>query len=299
LGFATAGALIAAALVAVSPGRATAATPCTRTFSSGTINEPIDTQVGDLFGVLSDIDVPEDGAVVTDVDVAVDIRHSTPSDLTILLVSDSPTLTHREVATLFVRQDPGGAGDDLRGTVFDDAADKSITTATAPFTGRFAPVEPLSRMNEYTGGSYRLSVRDVTRGGGTLVSWTLTLTFRDCDADEDGVLLSGDSCPRMWAPTGSGCPSAARAVTAKSLHGKLRGALSSPVAGCKAGRAVSIFRVRPGADRRVGTATTRADGSWRLARAKKKGRYYATSPRVVVPDAAECPAVKSRAFRVR
>jgi hypothetical protein len=62
---------------------------------------------------------------------------------------------------------------------------------------------------------------------------------------------------------------------------------------------VSVFRVRHGADARVGTTTTRSDGSYRVTRAKKRGRYYATSPGVVVRGVAECPAVRSGTFRVR
>jgi hypothetical protein len=61
---------------------------------------------------------------------------------------------------------------------------------------------------------------------------------------------------------------------------------------------VTVFRKRSGPDRKVGAVTTRADGSFRLARAKKPGRYYAVSPLVAVTDRVECPAVKS-SFRVR
>jgi hypothetical protein len=62
---------------------------------------------------------------------------------------------------------------------------------------------------------------------------------------------------------------------------------------------VTIWKVRSGVDKRVGTATSRSDGLYKLARAKRAGRYYATSPRVVVTDVAECPAVQSTTFRIR
>jgi hypothetical protein len=62
---------------------------------------------------------------------------------------------------------------------------------------------------------------------------------------------------------------------------------------------VSIWKVRGGADKLVGTATTGGDGSYRLKRARHAGRYYATSPLVAVTDSAACPAVTSKTFKVR
>jgi subtilisin-like proprotein convertase family protein len=289
-------ALAGFALVTVAPGPTSAAgVPCQRTFTSVDRDLPID----DPGAVTSLIDVPEDGLVVADVDVVVDIHHTRPSDLTIQLLSFTDERVVRAANRLF-HQDGGTFDDDLLGTVFDDGATTAISWANAPFTGRFQPSRPLDVHRGFTGGHYRLQVDDVIGlDRGTLNGWSLIITYQSCDLDADGVEDHADQCLDLAARAATGCPVTSRALTARFKAGTLRGALSSPVADCEAGRSVSLFRVRSGADAKVGTATTRADGSYRLGRAKKRGRYYAMSPRVAVPDRAECPAVRSAGFRIR
>jgi hypothetical protein len=289
--------LAVVALVAPPSGPAGAEpVPCTRSFSSGTVNAKIPDQ-----GVVgSAIDVPEDGLVVTDIDLVMNVRHPKPSDLEghALWIGD----TGRQLTPifLFLAGDAGGPGQDMVDTAFDDAAPTKVTSGAAPFTGLFKPFEPLSQLAGESGGKYRLVLFDEVAGNeGTLVSWSVTLTFADCDADGDSVLTFTDSCPNVAGRTASGCPTASRSLAASYRKKQFRGALASPVDSCRAGRVVTVFRKRPGPDRRVGTTTTLPDGSWRLARAKKKGRYYTTSAFLFVPHVAECPAVQSRTFRVR
>lgn len=76
---------VAAAIVVVMPagGAGAADAPCQRTYSSGTVNKAIP----DSYYTSDRIDVPEDGLVVSDVDVALNIHHSFDADLQLALLS--------------------------------------------------------------------------------------------------------------------------------------------------------------------------------------------------------------------
>ena len=287
--------LCSAALVATTTGTASAAgVPCQRTYSSGTINRSIPDN-----GIAFDqINVPDDGLAVTDVDVRVDIDHPYVSDLYVDLRSFDRAAQQRGLINLFPRL--GGGGDNLTGTVFDDSAPLSISQGVPPFTGSFRPPTPLAAMNGIGSVIWTLNVSDVQSGdSGVLRDWSVTFRYASCDLDADGIEDHVDQCLGVTARTPSGCPLTARSVTASYRHGKFKGWISSPVGGCKSTRPVTVWKVRPGPDRKLGSTTTRSDGTYRLAKPKRPGRYYATSPRVAVPDLAECPEVRSARFRIR
>lgn len=289
-----AAALFAAGLVTVGSGPGSAAAvPCQRTFSG-------DSQeiVGGGPPTIATIDVPEDGLVVTDVDVSVDLHHTTLADLGIEAKS-FPDDESFVLSTLLYSGQRGMTGVNLLGTVFDDEATVPISWGSAPYAGRFLPYRPLADIEGLAGGTYELLIANFGATTGTLDGWSVKLTYASCDFDSDGVEDHRDSCLGVDAHTATGCPLTSRSLTATYRLGKFKGALSSPVAGCKAHRSVTVWKVRSGADRKVGTATTRSDGSYRLTRAKRLGRYYATSPRVAVTGVAECPAVTSKTFRIR
>ena len=91
-------------------------------------------------------------AIVKDVNVTANITHPYVGDLT--------TLAHHPANTtipLSVRR--GGSGDNFTSTVFDDEAAISIASGYAPFTGSYAPDNPLSAADGQgrweTGGSRR------------------------------------------------------------------------------------------------------------------------------------------------
>jgi hypothetical protein len=194
-----------------------------------------------------------------------------------------------------------GGGHDLDGVTFDDEASGSMSGVQTSYSGHFRPVTPLSALDGLqTARTWELRVNN-TDVSTLNVTWTITVTYAGCtpDGDGDGVPDTTDSCPGTAASTASGCPLATRGLTAKYRLGKFKGTLSSSTPRCAAGRPVTIWKVRSGPDLRVGAATTASDGRYRLKRAKRVGRYYATSPRVVVPGVAECRAVTSATFRVR
>jgi subtilisin-like proprotein convertase family protein len=231
-----ASALAVAGLIAITPSPATAAgVPCRQTFSNLT-----DIAIPDESFAQSTIDVPENGLVITDVNVALDIDHTFTSDLVIYVDSYTDGSVFRGTSRLFNRD--GGAADNLHGTVFDDSATTPISWGDPPFTGTFKPSRPLAALNGFTGGFFRLTAVDENASDtGTLRNWSATVTYRTCDLDSDGVEDHADKCLGISAHTATGCPLTTRAVTAKYKHGKFRGALSSPVAGCKSHRSVTIW----------------------------------------------------------
>jgi len=108
------------------------------------------------------------GAVIKDIFVQVDLEHTWVNDLRLTLRSPA-----NGTVTLIAQE--GGAGDDLRNTVFDDNADTSITDGNAPFAGRFRPEQPLAGFQEeIANGTWTLEVSDEANlDGGELHSWTI------------------------------------------------------------------------------------------------------------------------------
>ena len=296
--FAVALVLVGSALILVGTGPATAGTTCELTVP--VVPAAPNNVIPDGSTHTSTIDVPEDGFAVTDLDVSVDLHHPADEDLSISLQwlddaeSGSPV-----AATLF---DGSGSGANLLGTVFDDGATQTLASGTAPFTGRFQPEQPLSALVGHAGGKYRLVIADdpvMDGDAGVLDHWALTLRYATCDLDTDAVEDHVDSCPAAGGGGLSGCPVATRHLSASYRNGKFRGLLSSTVPACRSGQAVTLWKVRPGADRKIGTRTTAPDGTYKLRRARHAGRYYATSAGVILANVAECPAVRSRTFRIR
>jgi len=182
--------------------------------------------VTDLGNTVSTVSVAETKAVV-DVDVTVNISHPYDGDLDIYLTG--PNGTEIELST-----DNGGSGDDYTGTVFDDEANASITTGSPPFTGSFRPEESLSVFDGVSAtGDWELRVFDDASGvGGTLDSWTLTLTLPPPSCGPNPIYAShsvtGDDCPSGGAGDGDGIWDGGEEV---SFHVDVRNDGTEPVTG--------------------------------------------------------------------
>ncbi len=120
-------------------------------------------------------------AIITDVNVQIELSHDYPSDLTVTLVS--PDGTEVELFTNVPSNYLNGSlptGSDFSGTLFDDAATVAITDAdngaVPPFAGTFQPTGSLATFNgENVNGLWTLRVED-TNGNdrsGLLEQWTL------------------------------------------------------------------------------------------------------------------------------
>jgi hypothetical protein len=69
------------------------------------------------------------------------------------------------------------SGQNFQNTEFDDEAASSISSAAAPFTGAFRPLQSLAAFDgKWIAGTWILEVVDTTkRETGILNSWSLTL----------------------------------------------------------------------------------------------------------------------------
>lgn len=287
-------------IVAVSaPTAHAAARACQQTYTSNTdVAIPDHDGLDEGYLETQGLDVPE-GLVVADVNASVNVTHAFAREVSVLLISRTDAFSFRE-SSFLVDHVAGNGGQNFVGTVLDDQAAIPLNWGTAPFTGSFKPIDQLAAHNGEVGGRYNLALYDRAAGdAGVLESWSITLTYVTCDFDSDGVEDHKDSCRGITAATATGCPLTTRTLTSTYSSGKFKGRVSSPVAGCKAGRPVTIWKSVTGPDRKIGTATSRSDGTYGLSRTRRVGRYYATTPLSVVANQAQCPAARSATFRIR
>ena len=87
--------------------------------------------------------------------VALDITYPNDPDLEVFLTSPDGT-------TIELIKNAGAAnGANFSGTILADAASTSIQNASAPFTGQFQPLQPLSTFNgKNAAGTWTLSITD-------------------------------------------------------------------------------------------------------------------------------------------
>ncbi|MBX7102504.1 MAG: proprotein convertase P-domain-containing protein [Gemmataceae bacterium] len=108
--------------------------------------------------------------LITDVNVTVDLSHTSDSNLSLFLVA--PDGTRVELST-----GNGGSSDNYTNTTFDDQAATAITAGIAPFTGNFRPEGLLSDFNGASAnGVWQLEVYDDGASDtGVLNSWSLSI----------------------------------------------------------------------------------------------------------------------------
>ncbi len=124
--------------------------------------------IPDVGKVTSQINVP-DAFIVGDLNVKLTIEHPRDPDLHAYLIA--PDNTRVELFT-----DVGTTkSKNFTNTVLDDAAMKSITLGTAPFTGTFRPEGNLTAVEgKQVQGNWKLEITDDTkRRTGTLKSWSI------------------------------------------------------------------------------------------------------------------------------
>jgi hypothetical protein len=124
------------------------------------------------------------------------------------------------------------------------------------------------------------------------------------DRDEDNVPVPTDRCPAVDGNGfANGCPLYDRAltITYKKRAGRFVGRLGATDPGhrLRRGMPVTVWRARPGPDRRVGKDLTNAYGRYVVARHVKPGRYYATAPGILLPRVGAVLNETSQKVRVR
>jgi hypothetical protein len=80
-------------------------------------------------------------------------------------------------------------------------------------------------------------------------------------------------------------------------HRVFKGRLSSSKHACVAGQKVTVFRKRPGPDRKIGADKTSSTGVYRVRDANAKGKYYASVSQHEEPSLGICEAAKSKVLR--
>ena len=117
---------------------------------------------------LSEIVVPAENSIITDVNVTLTLEHSFIPDLDVFLVS--PQGTRVELFT-----DLGSNETNMTNTVFDDESAVRIVDGSAPFTGRFIAEELLSKLDgENPSGRWTLEISDDNiTDSGILREWKL------------------------------------------------------------------------------------------------------------------------------
>ena len=127
--------------------------------------------IGPDIGVTTSIINMDQNAVITDVNLTLNIEHTWDADLEVKLIAPDG------VTEIILFEDIGSNGDNFTNTVLDDDASTVISDGEAPFTGSFTPTGSLSDLNGLlSGGDWTLYINDDADGdGGTLLDWSIQI----------------------------------------------------------------------------------------------------------------------------
>ncbi len=107
---------------------------------------------------------------ITSLEVTVSLVYPRDGDLTLTLIGPGGQ-------SVILYKKPGDTGQSFDSTTFSDSATESITAGTAPYTGTFQPLNPLSIFNGLQGvGNWSLVISGgIGPNGGILQSWSLAI----------------------------------------------------------------------------------------------------------------------------
>ena len=136
----------------------------------------------DLSKALHELEVTGIQGAVTDLDIRIRLTHTYDFDLALTLISPSG----RRVLLV---DNTGGSGDNFTDTHFTDEAGTAITAGTAPFTGSFRPMQPLTFFDgENPNGHWKLEIADQLGGdAGQLLAWSLVISHAEPAATTNSV----------------------------------------------------------------------------------------------------------------
>ena len=131
----------------------------------------------------------------------------------------------------------------------------------------------------------------------------LILSNLNPDPDNDLLESPADLCPTLSGiAAAKGCPERERTLSLKykKRKGAFVGKLKSPdYPSLRDGVKVTVWKQRPGPDKKVGTTSTKASGAYKLERKRKPGKYYAVAPAIVVPTAGMAAAETSPVRKIK
>lgn len=130
-----------------------------------------DQSIGPNVGVTTSIINMDQNAVITDVNLTLNIEHTWAADLDVKLIAPDG------VTEIILFEDIGSNGDNFTNTILDDDASTVISDGNAPFNGTYSPVGSLSDLNGLlSGGDWTLYINDDATGDeGTLLDWSIQI----------------------------------------------------------------------------------------------------------------------------
>jgi len=143
-------------------------------FPNGSVDQTIPRATTTAGGTLSStLTVPNYQGTFTVADLTVGLTITSPNDSSLSAVLIAPNGTQ---VPLF--SNVGGTGQNFTNTVFNDAAETSITAGTAPFTGTYQPIGQLSTLiGSNASGVWTLQiVNNSQTSSGILVNWAINIT---------------------------------------------------------------------------------------------------------------------------
>jgi len=158
-------------------------------FSRNGLNKPISDNQNTYDTIIVTNDLLSD--YLADVNLLIDtVIHTNDADLEMYLI-------HQGVTDTAVYQ-VGGNGDNFIGTILDDGASIPIINGTAPFTGSYKPVKPLSQfVNLEPAGVWILRIYDRAAGNtGTLKAWGLSVIISNTPI---GIRNISNVIPEIYA----------------------------------------------------------------------------------------------------
>ena len=131
----------------------------------------IENTIGPDIGVTTSVINMDQNAVITDVNLTLNIEHTWDSDLDVKLIAPDG------VTEIILFEDIGGSGDNFTNMVLDDDASTVISDGEAPFTGSYSPQGLLSDFNGLmSAGDWTLSITDDSNDdGGKLIDWSIQI----------------------------------------------------------------------------------------------------------------------------
>lgn len=180
---------LSATPLALGSGTALAApVPCTQTISGSADTIPAAPGGGDPSDKQFRLDAP-DGSDVADVDVTYNLQHTDRSDLRVFL-------EHRSRSVVLQPRSGERGVNNPRPLTFDDEALADFTATSGP--GTYRPNQALAAFDGTNSpGGWFLRVQNWQGRESPLRGWSITITYKVCDSDGDGVNEAKDNCPTV------------------------------------------------------------------------------------------------------
>ena len=127
--------------------------------------------IGPDIGVTTSVINMDQNAVITDVNLTLNVEHTWIADLEVKLIAPDG------VTEIILFEDVGSNGDNFTNTVLDDDASTDVSNGESPFTGSYSPTGSLNDLNGLmSAGDWTLHINDdANQDGGNLIDWSIQI----------------------------------------------------------------------------------------------------------------------------